>query len=225
MNKPEHSAEVPDATRSSLVERLRDWDDQEGWRNFFDLYWKLLYCVAIKAGLSDSEARDVVQETIVAVARNMREGQFTRKQGSFRAWLLTILHRRIIAHFRQRERSPKRLHIESEGTDLTPLIERLPAPSSEDLQEIWDNEWSRNIADAALERVKALVSPRQYQVFSLYVIKGRPAREVARLLGINIAQVYLAKFRVMALVKKEARNLEVQAGQWPSDQTGAEKGI
>jgi RNA polymerase sigma-70 factor (ECF subfamily) len=52
-------------TRQSLLERLRRWDDQESWRDFFNLYWGLLYATAIKSGLSDQEAQDVVQDTII----------------------------------------------------------------------------------------------------------------------------------------------------------------
>ena len=33
-------------TRRTLLSRLRNLDDQESWRTFFDLYWRLLYNVA-----------------------------------------------------------------------------------------------------------------------------------------------------------------------------------
>ena len=58
-------------TRRSLIERLRDLDDQPSWREFFDTYWKLIYAAAIQAGLSAQEAEDVVQETVIGVARKM----------------------------------------------------------------------------------------------------------------------------------------------------------
>ena len=48
-------------TRRSLVNRLRNRSDQESWREFFNTYWKLIYAVALKAGLTDQEAEDVVQ--------------------------------------------------------------------------------------------------------------------------------------------------------------------
>ena len=70
-------------TRLSLLSRLKRWDDQESWRDFFDTYWKFLYSVAIKAGLSDSDARDMVQETVVAVAKGLREGRFKAVAGQF----------------------------------------------------------------------------------------------------------------------------------------------
>jgi hypothetical protein len=43
------------------------------WQEFFDTYWRLIYTVATKAGLSDAEAQDVVQETVISVANNVGE--------------------------------------------------------------------------------------------------------------------------------------------------------
>src|SRR5215510_7750388 len=40
-------------TRHSLLSRLKDYEDQESWRTFFDTYGRLLYRVAAKAGLTD----------------------------------------------------------------------------------------------------------------------------------------------------------------------------
>ena len=61
-------------TRRSLLSRLRDLDDRESWRTFFDLYWRMLYNVARRSGLGEADAEDVVQETVVAVARRMLPG-------------------------------------------------------------------------------------------------------------------------------------------------------
>ena len=47
----------PAATRSSLIRRLRDWDDQTGWEEFFDTYWKLIYAVAINRTFSTRELK------------------------------------------------------------------------------------------------------------------------------------------------------------------------
>ena len=46
-------------TRRSLLTRLKNWDDQEGWREFFDTYWNLIYGVALKAGLTDAEINQI----------------------------------------------------------------------------------------------------------------------------------------------------------------------
>ena len=65
-------------TRQSLLSRLKDWDDQDSWRDFFELYWRLIFDVARKSGLSETDAQDVVQETIMAVAKQMPEFRYGR---------------------------------------------------------------------------------------------------------------------------------------------------
>lgn len=42
------------------------------------------------------------------------------------------------------------------------------------------------IWDAALERFKAQVDLKQWQIFDLYVLKEWPVREVARALGVGL---------------------------------------
>ena len=48
-------------TRQSLLARLKDWEDQASWREFFDTYWRLIHAVALKAGLNEVEAQEVVR--------------------------------------------------------------------------------------------------------------------------------------------------------------------
>ena len=48
-------------TRWTLIGRLKNWDDQESWREFFDTYWRLIYATAIRSGLTPVEAEEVVQ--------------------------------------------------------------------------------------------------------------------------------------------------------------------
>ena len=47
-------------TRQSLLARLKDVGDQESWRDFFDTYWRLVHATALKAGLTETEAQEVV---------------------------------------------------------------------------------------------------------------------------------------------------------------------
>jgi RNA polymerase sigma-70 factor (ECF subfamily) len=75
------------------------------------------------------------------------------------------------------------------------------------LQAIWDAEWQANLLQAALDRVKRRVQPAHYEMYYLHVVKEQPARDVARTLGVNAAQVYLAKLRVGRRLKKELERL------------------
>lgn len=62
--------------------------------------------------------------------------------------------------------------------------------------------------EAAIERVKHKVKPKQYQLFDCYVRKGWPMREVTRKLRVSMAQVYFAKHKLTGLIRQEAHELE-----------------
>jgi RNA polymerase sigma factor (sigma-70 family) len=91
-------------TRESLLSRLKDWSDQESWRNFFETYWRLIYRAALKAGLTETEAQDVVQETLISVAKKMAEFKYDPAIDSFKGWLFYRTRLRIADQFRNRRR-------------------------------------------------------------------------------------------------------------------------
>ena len=195
-------------TRQSLLERLKRWDDQESWRDFFNTYWGLLYATAIKAGLKDSEAQDVVQDTIILVARKMEGFKYDPAVDSFKGWLLYWTRKRIALEYRRRSRD--RLGASAEPQDDHGKLEEIQDPAGVPLDQIWEEEWQRAMWDAALTRVKAAVALKQFQMFDLYVLKERPVTEVAQTMDVTVAQVYLAKHRVSALVKKELNQLKAR---------------
>jgi RNA polymerase sigma-70 factor (ECF subfamily) len=196
------------STHRSLLTRLKNWDDKEGWKRFFDTYWKLVYNAAIRAGLSDAEAQDVVQETVLAMARKMDDFKYDPAVGSFKGWLLTLTRWRIADQFRQRARHGRQAQPPPDDTAQTPLVEKVPDPKGEELEAIWDEEWRKNLMDAAIERVKHKVGARQYQLFDLYVIKGWAVDDIVQTLGVFADQIYQAKRRISVAVRSECEQLE-----------------
>jgi len=201
-------------TRASLLSRLRDLGDSDSWRAFFETYWRLIYNVARKAGLSDDAAQDVVQETVIAVARKMPDFRYDPAKGSFKQWLLLITRRRIHDQLRRQYRSVPMAegqpHEMARALENQPASE--PAPDAQ-IDAVWEHEWQQNLFLAALARVRRKANPKSYQVFDYCVLQELPAGQVARMLGLNAAQVYLARHRVSALVKRTARELEVELGR------------
>ena len=195
-------------TRRSLLTRLKDWDDQESWKDFFNTYWKLIFGVAVKSGLSENEAQDVVQETVVSVAKKMHEFKYDPATGSFKSWLLLITRRRITDHLRKHYRQVEVQEPRPKETTGTSTIERVADPALPVLDQIWDEEWAKNLMDAAIQRVKRQVKAKQWQIFDFYVLKRWPVMKVTKALGVSMAQVYLAKHRVARLIKKELETLE-----------------
>lgn len=194
-------------TRSSLLSRLRDLDDNQTWRHFFETYWKLIYGVALKSGLRDIEAQEVVQDTVIAVSRNIGKFQYDRATCSFKTWLLTVTRSRISNQFRRRQKHAAVLD-RPDAEPGTDWLEQLPDEQANGLARLWDEEWERNLMDAAIDRVKKRVPAEQFQLFDFYVLRDWPADKVARTLGVATARVYLAKHRISRLVQVELKQIE-----------------
>lgn len=207
---PSGPAEEPSllATRASLLGRLKEFDNQPSWQEFFNTYWRLVFSTARKAGLTPEEAQDAVQDTFVAVAKNIGGFRYDPAKCSFKSWLLLITRQRIIWQLRKRPPVAASSGRLTDDTTRTATIERIPDPANDLLDCIWEAEWQKNLMAAALEQVKRAVSPRQFQIFDLHVLQNWPASEVTRTLHVNVGQVYLAKHRVSALLRKTVRSLE-----------------
>jgi RNA polymerase sigma factor (sigma-70 family) len=202
-------------TRYTLLGRLRNWDDQESWREFFDTYWQLIYSVAIKCGLSDAEAQDAVQETVICVAKEIQNFQRNRELGSFKSWLCQLTRWRIADQLRKRDRAELQPGGEA-GGQFTREVLDIPDDSAQRAEAVWDDEWREHRLATAVTRVKRSISPEQYQIFDLYAVKSRSAAEVARLFKVSESAVYVAKHRVSEMIKSEIEALEKEENQPPA---------
>ena len=207
-------------TRQSLLARLKDVGDQESWRDFFDTYWRLIHVTALKAGLTDSEAQEVVQEVMIVAAKKMPEFTYEPGKDSLKGWLLAVTRWKVADQFRKRQAVPapnivgeaptearEARALPDDDTARTATVERVPDPRGADLDAIWNVEWRSNLLRAALDCVKSRVNPAHYEMYHLHVVQELSPRDTARALGVSTAAVYLAKHRVGRLVKAELRRL------------------
>ncbi len=193
-------------TRASLIRRLKNWQDETSWADFFKVYWKLIYGVARKAGLTDDEAQDVVQETLISVAKHMPTFKYDPSIGSFKAWLLNMTRWRIIGQFRKRR--PIAEHAPRESTSGTATIEALPDPNAFDFDAAWEAQWEANLLHVAMDNLKRQLDPQRWQVFEFYVNKEWAPDKVAERFGVSVDLVYQTKHRVTDLLRAEVARLE-----------------
>jgi RNA polymerase sigma-70 factor (ECF subfamily) len=208
-------------TRPSLLKRLKTGDDNDSWEQFYRSYGKLVRDFAIRAGLTDTEADEVVQETAIGVARHLPDFSYDPKVCRFKTWLLNQSSWRVKDQLRKRRHSALAAGQRSTGSnrglgdlhddeDRTSTAERVADPASVDVDGLFDREWCNYLLTAALERVRHRFSLKQLQIFDLTAFKQWPAAEVARCLGVTIANVYVTKHRIATAVKKEAAKLELE---------------
>ena len=201
-------------TRQSLLERLKNWDDRGSWQEFFDTYWRLIHNMAVQAGLTEAEAEDVVQETVLSLAKKIGEYKADPSYGSFKSYLLLITRRRIADVFRKRPKGATSSPKSSDETNRTPTAERVPDPESLDWQKVWNEKWQRNLMDVAMDRVKERASPKEWLLFHQQVVKEWPAARVAGQYHVSLTAAYVAKYRISKLIKSEVRKLERESANW-----------
>ncbi len=194
-------------TRQSLLSRLRDWQDHDGWREFFDTYWRLIYRVARHAGLDDATAQDVVQNTFIYLARRMPKFRYDPARGSFKSWLRRVTRSRVSVFRRRAEaKEPPLPELPLEEDNIN-VWESIPDPAGDAVDEIWQREWEDNLLKVALRRMAPKVSAQQLMIFELAALGEVPLKQVARKLDVSLMQVYLARHRVGKLFKAEVARL------------------
>ncbi len=192
-------------TRRSLLSRLRDAGDDQSWREFFETYWRLIYSFAVRKGLNEQEAQEVVQETCIAVARTMEAYRYDPSRCSFKRWLRHLAQKKIADQFRKRVRSGA--VVSSSESELIAIVENAASPESLAPDAQWEEEWQQHLLAAALDRVKAQVSAKQFKLFHHHAVEGHSVGETARAFSVSLMQVYLARHRISKLVRREVGKL------------------
>lgn len=222
----EPALEANVSTRVSLLRRVCDWDDDASWQEFFNLYWKLIYTLALRSGLTECEAEEVVQATMIAVAKKISQFKHNSQNGSFRQWICRQARWKIADQLRHRHRENKHRHTPARVDDgtatRTGTIARIPDHRNE-LAHFVQKDWDHAVADVVWARVKQTVKPKHFQMYDLHVVKRWPIREVARLLQVNVAQVYLIKSRISRLLRQKTKEVEAQLEYLPSEITKPKK--
>lgn len=200
-------------TRPTLLFRVRDSQDSESWREFHQLYQRLIYGRARRSGLGHEDAEEVAQDVFRRVAETIHDFDPDPARGSFRGWLMQLTRWRIADKFESAGRlplQPPAARSADETDRRTRTIERVPAPEEE--EDAWDQEWHEHVLAAAAERVARQVKPRHFQVFDLHVRQHWPALKVARQLGVNPASVYVIAHRLTKRLQTEVAALQQQFG-------------
>lgn len=188
---------VPE-TRPSLIVRLRDAQDERAWSEFLAIYESLIERLAFKRGLQHADARELVQEVLIAVSKAVENWNPDPARGSFRGWLLRIA-RNLAINLAKRE---GRIARGSGDSDLLRLLELQPDPAAEQTAEI-DLEFRRQAFTWAAEQIRQSFEESTWTAFWKTCVEQQPVDEVAAELRLTRGAVYVARSRVMARLRKE----------------------
>lgn len=192
---------IPD-TRVSLILRLRDREDVAAWHHFVSLYEPVIYRMARRRGWQHEDARDLVQDVLLAVARAVGSWD-PSGPGRFRSWLFRILQNRLIDQFRRRNA----LATGSGGSSMAIQIQQHADPQVDLPTEI-EQEYRRELFLRAADQVRHQVLPTTWRAFWRTSVDGEPAERTAQELGTTVGAVYLARSRVLMRLRQCVQLLE-----------------
>ncbi len=144
-----------------------------------------------------------MQDVLGSVVRAAARLEYDPSRGSFRGWLYTVARNRIFTFLEANRHNPGRGQGGSDGPSRLEAV----AGSEWEFAESWDEEYERNLADLAMQRIQGEVQPATWQAFWQTAVEGKPAREVGAALGMSAGAVYVARSRVLARIKEEVERL------------------
>lgn len=176
-------------TRESLILRLPTAGDASAWQEFSAIYEPLVYEFGRRRGLQDADARELVQDVFVAIARAVDGWKPDPKKGKFRAWLFRIARNELITMYRRRR--PDR------GTGKTTELMALQQIQLDESDNELELDYQRELFRAAAAFVKDNVHETTWQAFWRTSVEGHSIEATANELGLTCGAVYIARSRVL----------------------------
>jgi len=195
-------AEVP-PTRPSLLVRLRDPHDEPAWTEFVEIYEPVIYRLARRRGFQDADARELVQEVLVAVASAVGRWEPDPGRGKFRTWLFRIARNLSINLLASRRRQAQG----TGDTDFHALLAQEPAPDGEE-SPWFEREYKRELFERAAGQVREEFREPTWRAFWMTGVEGKAIAEAAEMLGMSVGAVYVARSRVMARLRAAIEQLD-----------------
>ena len=191
-----------DVTRTTtmLLEGLGQPDDDAAWTTVDRRYRPIVTGMARRLGLTDADAADVAQETMVRVLGEYRDGRYDRERGRLRTWILAIARTKIADIHRKRG---VRKEARGESAILT-------TPTEAEMEDLWATERRMVILRAALADLQATsnLSARSIQAFEMLVFHERTVEETSEALDMSANDVYLARSRITKKLREVVEQLE-----------------
>ena len=165
--------------------------DQDAWTLLVTRYTRLVYSIALKSGLDEHDAGDVVQNVFTIVLRRLESLQ---QPDRFSAWLITTTHRES---WRAKRLRPD--HFSDDG--IEPVD---PDPSAESLVVAWEHA---SLTHQALEQLGGRCR-RLLEL--LFLHDARPGYDaIAAELGIAIGSIGPIRGRCLEQLKGHLAELGV----------------
>ena len=189
-------------TTTQALEELKISNDSAVWDKFTESFRPVVINFAKKLGLSNEDAEDAAQETMLVFIKAFREGKYNKEKGRLRDWLFGVA-RRVILNLRRNRPLEQLIADKNTGTSYWDLIE-----DDRNVKLSWQAEWRQMVLTNCLEQAKKEFDSRIFKAFEMYALEQKAIDEVARNLEMSKNAVYIAKSRVLSRLRQLEQQFE-----------------
>lgn len=188
------------STSVSLLQNVRDPNNNEAWRQFVALYGPIVYRLAKKKGLDRDMADQITQDFFIRMTEVMPRFQYQPGRGRFRSWVMTVALNEIRRHWRESDARGRALEAYEK--------QQLQGEADEDdVRHWWQSAEATSLLHLALDQLKKDVPAEHYEIFGALVIRRESGEDVAARFKKNRNQVYSIKFRLLAKLRAIAAQM------------------
>ena len=151
----------PFKTKATLIQKLKDPNNDEAWERFVNTYNAFIFSVIYRMRLHSSDAEEVSQKVSLKVWSSLPKTNDEIK--SFRSWLAKITHNTVLDFIR--ERKSRKNHYDQYSDKKE--IEYLDSIKVFKTNEIEEKEWEVFLISKAMKRIES-----SFQEQALEILKG-----------------------------------------------------
>lgn len=185
-------------TRKTLIERVKNSQDDRNWEEFVHYYSDYIYKIIFSMGLPHHDIEDLRQQILLKTWNALPSMTYDPDKNPFRSWLCTIVKNTVRSFYRKA--STKMKGKEQEISESFSDLSTLP-----DVDSIAEKEWKVHVSSLAMESVSKKFEEGVIKAYKMFV-QGASGEEVAEKCDLSINSVYVYKNRVQnALIKEVLR--------------------
>lgn len=184
-------------TSVTLLELLKNTNDDEAWSRFCAIYGPLIRGWLVRRGLNQTDADDAQQCVMAKLMEKLPEFEHNGNAGAFRLWLRNIVANRLTVFWREKNK----LGGGTGGEQIAEIGKQLADPNS-NMSRLWNEEYDKKLCERLLELAEPEFQPQTMQAFRRVALDDEKTSDVADELGISANAVRIAKARVLQRLRE-----------------------
>lgn len=189
-------------TTTQALDELKSSQDSLVWGTFCNHFRPVIENFAKQLGLTETDAEDAAQQTMIEFIESFRKGKYQREKGHLSNWLFGIA-RYVILNIRSHKPSEQLIADRTAGTSFMDFVQ-----DDKIIEHKWEIEWKQMVLEKCLEQARQEFEPKVLEAFSLYAISQVPVEDVCRRLDMSPNAVYISKSRVLSRLRELRREFE-----------------